>query len=82
MDRVVGGCWRLLKSSNYIFLLQCESPTGHVCVAVQNRDRSRFEQARALHNVFDKVVLQNFADLALLLLNGCISVHITNEHLL
>lgn len=81
-DRVIGGCWGLLKSSNYIFLLKCESLAGHVCVVVQNGNRGRYEWARALHGGFDKVVLQNFANLALLLLNCSSGVYITNEHIL
>ena len=72
--------WWLLKSANYVFLLQCECLASQV--VVQNGDRSRNERARAVYGGFNKVVLENFTNLAFLLLNCCGGVYITNEHFL
>ena len=79
-DGVVGGCWWLLETANDVFLLQGESLAGQVVVHDGDRSGNERARARALHGCFNKVVLKNFAHFSLLLLDGCGSVYITNEH--
>ena len=58
-------CWWLLEGSNYVFLLQCESLPGNICV-VHDGYGSRNERVGALHRSFDEVVFKNFANFAFL----------------